>query len=83
MQDTCVDNPYFANCKLIVKARYCGNKYYAKFCCRSCTLAGDPSTLSVSTYRNSDFHFRTTFIQLTTKWREDLLFSVLDIREVK
>ena len=47
VQDTCVDNPYFANCKLIVKARYCGNKYYAKFCCRSCTLAGDPSTLSV------------------------------------
>ena len=44
VQDTCVDNPYFANCKLIVKARYCGNKYYAKFCCRSCTLAGDPST---------------------------------------
>ena len=43
VQDTCVDNPYFANCKLIVKARYCGNKYYAKFCCRSCTLAGDPS----------------------------------------
>jgi len=35
-----VDNPYFANCKLIVKAKYCANKYYAKFCCRSCTLAG-------------------------------------------
>jgi len=40
VQDDCVDNPYFANCKLIVKARYCANKYYAKFCCRSCTLAG-------------------------------------------
>jgi len=37
---SCTDNPYFANCKLIVKARYCGNRYYAKFCCRSCTLAG-------------------------------------------
>jgi hypothetical protein len=36
----CEDNPYFANCKLIVKARYCRNKYYAKFCCRSCTMAG-------------------------------------------
>ena len=36
----CTDNPYFANCKLIVKAEYCTNKYYAKFCCRSCTLAG-------------------------------------------
>jgi hypothetical protein len=41
--DSCVDNPYFANCKLIVKAKYCGNKYYAKFCCRSCTLAGQIS----------------------------------------
>ena len=36
----CTDNPFFANCKLIVKAEYCTNQYYAKFCCRSCTLAG-------------------------------------------
>ncbi|XP_070137591.1 papilin isoform X5 [Drosophila bipectinata] len=36
----CIDNPYFANCRLIVQGRYCFNPYYAKFCCRSCTLAG-------------------------------------------
>lgn len=36
----CIDNPYFANCKLIVEGKYCFNKYYAQFCCRSCTLAG-------------------------------------------
>ncbi|XP_030369297.1 papilin isoform X5 [Scaptodrosophila lebanonensis] len=36
----CIDNPYFANCNLIVRARHCQNHYYAKFCCRSCTLAG-------------------------------------------
>ncbi|XP_015037150.2 papilin isoform X5 [Drosophila pseudoobscura] len=36
----CIDNPFFANCKLIVKGRYCINQYYAQFCCRSCTLAG-------------------------------------------
>ncbi|XP_068234682.1 papilin isoform X9 [Palaemon carinicauda] len=36
----CTDNPYFANCELIVRALYCTNKYYARFCCRSCTLAG-------------------------------------------
>ncbi|XP_036342960.1 LOW QUALITY PROTEIN: papilin-like [Rhagoletis pomonella] len=36
----CVDNPYFAKCELIVSGRYCGHRYYAKFCCRSCTLAG-------------------------------------------
>uniref|UniRef100_A0A0K2VB06 Papilinlike [Apis florea] n=1 Tax=Lepeophtheirus salmonis TaxID=72036 RepID=A0A0K2VB06_LEPSM len=35
----CTDNPYFVNCKLIVRANYCGNKYYAKFCCKSCRLA--------------------------------------------
>ncbi|XP_032578299.1 papilin isoform X5 [Drosophila sechellia] len=40
----CVDNPYFANCKLIVKGRYCSNPYYTKFCCRSCTLAGQVAT---------------------------------------
>ena len=65
VQDTCVDNPYFANCKLIVKARYCGNKYYAKFCCRSCTLAGETDqVLSSRTRSNSRLYFRTTFIQL-------------------
>ena len=36
----CTDNPFFANCKLIVQANYCNHKYYAKFCCKSCTMAG-------------------------------------------
>ncbi|XP_043651988.1 papilin isoform X5 [Drosophila teissieri] len=43
----CVDNPYFANCKLIVQGRYCSNPYYTKFCCRSCTLAGQVATPSL------------------------------------
>ncbi|XP_014669308.1 PREDICTED: papilin-like isoform X4 [Priapulus caudatus] len=38
--DTCRDNPILANCKLIVKARLCGNRYYSKFCCKSCHEAG-------------------------------------------
>ncbi|XP_050510138.1 papilin isoform X5 [Diabrotica virgifera virgifera] len=37
---SCTDNQFFANCALIVKAQYCTHKYYAKFCCRSCTEAG-------------------------------------------
>ncbi|PSN47564.1 hypothetical protein C0J52_19332 [Blattella germanica] len=36
----CTDNPFFANCKLIVEGRYCTHKYYARFCCKSCTQAG-------------------------------------------
>ena len=40
LHPNCTDNPFFANCKLIVKARFCTNKYYARFCCKSCTLAG-------------------------------------------
>ncbi|KYB26517.1 Papilin-like Protein [Tribolium castaneum] len=36
----CKDNRFFANCNLIVKAKFCSHKYYAKFCCRSCTEAG-------------------------------------------
>lgn len=36
----CTDNPFFANCKLIVAAKYCTHKYYARFCCKSCTQAG-------------------------------------------
>ncbi|XP_076259164.1 proteoglycan-like sulfated glycoprotein papilin isoform X9 [Rhynchophorus ferrugineus] len=36
----CTDNKFFANCQLIVSSRYCNHRYYAKFCCRSCTEAG-------------------------------------------
>lgn len=36
----CQDNSFFAKCDLIVQAKYCEHKYYAKFCCRSCTEAG-------------------------------------------
>ncbi|XP_058455705.1 papilin isoform X3 [Malaya genurostris] len=36
----CTDNPFLAKCALIVQARFCNHKYYARFCCKSCTLAG-------------------------------------------
>ncbi|KAL1512853.1 hypothetical protein ABEB36_002368 [Hypothenemus hampei] len=42
---TCTDNQFFADCALIVKARFCNHKYYAKFCCRSCTEAGQLPTV--------------------------------------
>ncbi|KAK9886678.1 hypothetical protein WA026_017598 [Henosepilachna vigintioctopunctata] len=37
---SCTDNKFFANCALIVQSKYCEHKYYARFCCRSCTEAG-------------------------------------------
>ncbi|CAH2045947.1 unnamed protein product, partial [Iphiclides podalirius] len=37
---TCTDNPFFANCHLIVRSKFCTHKYYSKFCCRSCVEAG-------------------------------------------
>ncbi|KAG8186993.1 hypothetical protein JTE90_005765 [Oedothorax gibbosus] len=40
-EDTsCIDNPQFSNCELIVQTRYCNNKFYGKYCCASCTKAG-------------------------------------------
>ncbi|XP_017784218.1 PREDICTED: papilin isoform X2 [Nicrophorus vespilloides] len=39
----CTDNQFFAKCDLIVKAKFCKHEYYAKFCCKSCTLAGQLS----------------------------------------
>ena len=36
----CEDNEFFADCRMIVKEKYCYSKYYAGFCCKSCTLAG-------------------------------------------
>ncbi|XP_063908171.1 uncharacterized protein LOC135126225 isoform X2 [Zophobas morio] len=40
VQPDCQDNPFFANCRLIVKANFCTHKYYARFCCKACTEAG-------------------------------------------
>ncbi|XP_041970064.1 papilin-like isoform X2 [Aricia agestis] len=46
---TCKDNPYFANCHLIVRSKYCHHKYYSSFCCKSCVEAGllDPAQLEM------------------------------------
>ncbi|XP_046737173.1 papilin [Diprion similis] len=37
---TCQDNLFLANCGLIVKGKFCQHPWYARFCCRSCTEAG-------------------------------------------
>ncbi|CAG2158354.1 unnamed protein product [Oppiella nova] len=47
----CEDSQYFANCEIIVKAKYCNNPHYAKFCCRSCFLAGQLECLSDILFR--------------------------------
>ncbi|XP_064484437.1 papilin-like isoform X2 [Ornithodoros turicata] len=36
----CKDDVKLANCMLIVRARYCTRRQYARMCCRSCLLAG-------------------------------------------
>ncbi|XP_054258197.1 papilin isoform X2 [Macrosteles quadrilineatus] len=36
----CTDNSFFADCQLVVTGKYCTHKWYGKFCCKSCTLAG-------------------------------------------
>jgi len=38
--ERCVDKPSFRQCKLVVRNKFCANKYYGQFCCRSCTEAG-------------------------------------------
>lgn len=45
----CTDNQFFAKCELIVKGHFCTHKYYAKFCCKSCTLAGQLTSYSIDT----------------------------------
>ncbi|CAL1266786.1 unnamed protein product [Larinioides sclopetarius] len=37
---TCIDNPQFSNCEVVVRNSYCSNKYFGKFCCASCMKAG-------------------------------------------
>ncbi|XP_072930145.1 papilin isoform X3 [Epargyreus clarus] len=45
----CTDNPYFANCALIVRSKYCKHQYYSRFCCKSCVESGqlNPMELDV------------------------------------
>jgi len=37
---SCTDSPAYSHCDKIVEHKYCGNKYFAKYCCLSCTRAG-------------------------------------------
>ncbi|XP_002734929.1 uncharacterized protein LOC100329048, partial [Saccoglossus kowalevskii] len=36
----CKDDSEFANCKLILAGNFCSNKYYARFCCKTCSDNG-------------------------------------------
>jgi len=57
LHPNCTDNTFFANCALIVKASFCTNKYYARFCCKSCTIAGQlpPYGPHLQEYRTAYF----------------------------
>lgn len=38
--ERCFDSPAYSHCHQVVKYKFCGNKYYGQYCCRSCTDAG-------------------------------------------
>ncbi|CAB4056958.1 PAPLN [Lepeophtheirus salmonis] len=38
--EKCVDRPSYRHCHQVIKHKFCGNKYYAQYCCRSCMEAG-------------------------------------------
>ena len=40
VSEHCRDYPLSANCNHVVRKKWCKANSYAKFCCRSCTLAG-------------------------------------------
>ncbi|XP_060859868.1 papilin isoform X4 [Metopolophium dirhodum] len=62
----CTDSRFFANCSLIVKGSYCNHPYYKKFCCESCTRAGQ---LPANDYQ-SNFPYISTTIR---RFRRDLV----------
>ena len=43
----CRDDDLLANCKLIVAAQMCKNRYYKQFCCQSCFFAGQLTSKDV------------------------------------
>ncbi|XP_031784533.1 papilin isoform X3 [Nasonia vitripennis] len=57
----CQDKVHLANCSLIVAARYCQHEYYAKFCCRSCTEAGQLPSRVVPPYADNQRAKRSLF----------------------
>ena len=38
--DSCIDKPFYADCKLIVRASLCSHPYYSDYCCHTCKKAG-------------------------------------------
>ncbi|TRY63672.1 hypothetical protein TCAL_00430, partial [Tigriopus californicus] len=38
--ELCIDRPSYKHCAQIVRYKFCGNRYYGQYCCRSCTEAG-------------------------------------------
>ncbi|XP_022174083.1 papilin isoform X3 [Myzus persicae] len=62
----CTDSRFFANCSLIVKGSYCNHPYYKKFCCESCTRAGQLPT--------NDYQSNFPYISNTIRrFRRDLV----------
>ena len=40
LPENCTDQPWYANCQLIIKGGYCTHQYFKVFCCKSCHEAG-------------------------------------------
>lgn len=51
----CQDRPSYSHCDKVVRHRFCGSRYYGRYCCRSCTDAGmAPGGLASLTNLKSD-----------------------------
>ncbi|XP_048486291.1 papilin isoform X3 [Plutella xylostella] len=50
---SCYDNPFFANCALIVSGHFCHHKYYSGFCCNSCVRSGQISIEEIQSLMSS------------------------------
>ncbi|XP_065171313.1 papilin-like isoform X3 [Atheta coriaria] len=46
---SCRDNPFLANCNIIVRNNLCNHQYYSRFCCLSCAKAGKLTPFEEST----------------------------------
>ncbi|XP_028034800.1 papilin isoform X5 [Bombyx mandarina] len=51
----CTDNPFFADCSLIVRSKFCKHHYYSNFCCKSCLEAGQLSPEEVEMQNDAAF----------------------------
>ncbi|CAH4031481.1 unnamed protein product [Pieris brassicae] len=51
----CTDNPFFADCTLVVRSKFCNHNFYSQFCCKSCIESGQVDPMRTLNHHEDDY----------------------------